>query len=620
MQFCQPDPVLTGSRSTTNIVTSDILPTIGGLDLRIAGETWKKLAESEARLHLMVELGQLEVGFPDVENFCLELESKYRSGVEGELREQGKKSPEYKVVKLCMELKMIDERKTNATLETERYKFRKQIEEEYGKNSRRARNLVKKLRQHAGEAKKTKMMTFERKMKHLRRKYREDDEEKIDKIPPAMSGLGLEGVSVFSKKKFDDKKVEEYDPVIIGDIELHDNERLILRLPPKFSIEENLPRDGLAMEQELANAKTRMTINKENEERLDDDDEGIGVEGDEEDEELEEEMERLEAEARLVYDPRRRTFDDRKRKVTDLQECARVTLPKPMDTRNEALVEMRRGTNTKVYEEYTAEVCNKKGEVKGNMTEEEKDGLKRLQKRMKEKEVVILKTDKSGKMCLVTWEEYEKMGKEHTSKDEEVGRKGIIEMEKQINGHVFFWSKMWGSGDAHGQRDRIIDSKVVSSEQLADLYLMLKDHKEGNKTRPVVTGCNSNTRGFSNCVSDLLESVNKASEEPYETNSSEDMLARIQKYNIKAEEIMREGREKILRKVMCEEHQEKDKTKGVARCSKLWNKKRAEMSNAEAEDKSLGVGSSARARARATKHGMSGRPRTRSDDAQDVSV
>jgi hypothetical protein len=67
----------------------------------------------------------------------------------------------------------------------------------------------------------------------------------------------------------------------------------------------------------------------------------------------------------------------------------------------------------------------------------------------------------------VTKEEYIQMGMEHTKKDQEIHRKGIVEKEKQLNGHVFFWAKMWGSGEAH--RDRIIDSKVVSSEQLADL-------------------------------------------------------------------------------------------------------------------------------------------------------
>ena len=204
--------------------------------------------------------------------------------------------------------------------------------------------------------------------------------------------------------------------------------------------------------------------------------------------------------------------------------------------------EERRGTNGIIYKKYREEVCNKKGEVRGNLTEDEKDGLKSLQKRIKEQEIIILKTDKSGKLCVTTREEYRKMGEEHTNKDEVIDRKGIIEKERQRNGHVFFWAKMWGSGDEHGHRDRIIDSKVVSSEQLASMYLMYKDHKEMKATRPVVTGCNSNTKGMSNSVSDLLESVNKAKEGAYEVISGEDMLAKVERYNVEAEEIKREGR------------------------------------------------------------------------------
>ena len=142
---------------------------------------------------------------------------------------------------------------------------------------------------------------------------------------------------------------------------------------------------------------------------------------------------------RQIYDTKARRFDDRKRRVTDLKECARVTLPRPLDTKHEALIERRRGTNERIYSEYRKEECNQKGNVRGNLTEEEKDGLKSLQKRMKNQEIVILKTDKSGKMCVVTREEYIRMGQEHTGKDAEIDRKTIIEKEKQLNGHVFFW-------------------------------------------------------------------------------------------------------------------------------------------------------------------------------------
>ena len=64
-----------------------------------------------------------------------------------------------------------------------KYKIRKKIEEEYGKNSRRCRNVIKNLRKGAGRIKKETMMKNEAKRKHLRRKYRDDEEELLDKIP-----------------------------------------------------------------------------------------------------------------------------------------------------------------------------------------------------------------------------------------------------------------------------------------------------------------------------------------------------------------------------------------------------------------------------------------------------
>ena len=140
-----------------------------GQELRTAEEVWVKLAESEARMHLMVELGHIQVGFPDVEQFCLDLEGKYRSTVTGGLREKGKGSPEWQIVRLCMNLKMIDERKTHSKLEGKKYSVKKKIEEEYGKNNRKGRNIVKNLRKEASRAKVTAMRKNEDKMKHLRK-------------------------------------------------------------------------------------------------------------------------------------------------------------------------------------------------------------------------------------------------------------------------------------------------------------------------------------------------------------------------------------------------------------------------------------------------------------------
>ena len=96
------------------------------------------------------------------------------------------------------------------------------------------------------------MRKDEDKMKHLRKKYRTSEEDKVDKIPDSVKDLNLEKLSIFDNRKFEEKKVTDYDAEVIGDVELTNNERLILRLPPKFAIEENLPEKGLALDEELA--------------------------------------------------------------------------------------------------------------------------------------------------------------------------------------------------------------------------------------------------------------------------------------------------------------------------------------------------------------------------------
>ena len=64
---------------------------------------------------------------------------------------------------------------------------------------------------------------------------------------------------------------------------------------------------------------------------------------------------------------------------------------------------------------------------------------------------------------------------------------------------------------------------------------MYKDHKKEGGWRPVVSGCNSNTLGLSNLLSDLVESVCGAVSDPYEVISSDDMLSRIETFNMKVE-------------------------------------------------------------------------------------
>ena len=90
---------------------------------------------------------------------------------------------------------------------------------------------------------------------------------------------------------------------------------------------------------------------------------------------------------------------------------------------------------------------------------------------------------------------------------------------------------MFNSGENHDHRGRLVNSKKTLSENTADLYLLLKDLKDGDKTRPVVTGCTSNTLGMSNNTASVLEDVAATEEDTFESISSEDMLAKTKDYN-----------------------------------------------------------------------------------------
>ena len=73
------------------------------------------------------------------------------------------------------------------------------------------------------------------------------------------------------------------------------------------------------------------------------------IEMTEEDLMIKRKAEEIEAKARQIYDPENKVFDDRKRRVTDLKECSRVTLPKPLPPDLEAVIESRRDFQTKTY-------------------------------------------------------------------------------------------------------------------------------------------------------------------------------------------------------------------------------------------------------------------------------
>ena len=90
-----------------------------------------------------------------------------------------------------------------------------------------------------------------------------------------------------------------------------------------------------------------------------------------------------------------------------------------------------------------------------NLTSSEKRGFKKLRNRVKKGEIVIIKTDKSGKLMAMKKEDYLKFGIKGVGGNRKVDRKEAKKIERKINDHTRFWIKMTNLGENHGHYQRM---------------------------------------------------------------------------------------------------------------------------------------------------------------------
>ena len=141
--------------------------------------TWQKTAGSECRLSMMVELRRMNIGFGDMENFDIAINSKFRSKYYRErVNDKGSQS---NIVREAMQIIVRDEEKYLTELYKQREKMRKDLARIHSKNSRTYRRILKTLKIEANKISQEMTHKYKNKIEHLRRKYREDDIDRIKK-------------------------------------------------------------------------------------------------------------------------------------------------------------------------------------------------------------------------------------------------------------------------------------------------------------------------------------------------------------------------------------------------------------------------------------------------------
>ena len=236
-------------------------------------------------------------------------------------------------------------------------------------------------------------------------------------------------------------------------------------------------------------------------------------------------------------------IDQRKRKVTDLKGNSKIYLPKPLAANKEANISLRRDRYHEIFHKYKQENCNKSGEQKSNLTFQQRKGLKKLSKRIRDREIFLMLTDKSGKFAVVSPEIYLKMGLVHTKKDKQISWEKVNELQREQNGHCSMWLKMSNMGENFQHEARLRETCLNKSCNVSSFHLMLKDHKKvaiGDlpQTRPLCNGSGGMGVHFNNILSDYVEAIADCMEGTIEVISTEDFLSKVNKYN---DEIDRAG-------------------------------------------------------------------------------
>ena len=308
-----------GGRKSSKL-SSTVTSAIEGVSLGEMEMTWRNLTASEMRIKMMDRLQRYKVGYNDVENFNLGLIYNSKTLNCDNYTEKDDKG----VVEIAMKFKKMDEIRNRKNLVREKLRMRKKIEKDLGKNTNQSTKLLKHLREVSETKKRELKEKYDRKISHLRKKYETDREKEMDRVPTEMEGF--ESLAVFDKDKFEEILVEEIEVVKYGEVELDEDEKAALRLHPKMALPRRLNEGYMNLPLDIAYTKLRWQLKKD-EEMEGEDEKNLDTNGGKkkkEDEEVEA------ARTRQVYDAERRVYDERKQRVTDLQECSRSFLPKPL--------------------------------------------------------------------------------------------------------------------------------------------------------------------------------------------------------------------------------------------------------------------------------------------------
>ena len=308
------------------------------------------------------------------------------------------------------------------------------------------------------------------------------------------------------------------EPKLYGGVRLDPNEMNVLSKSPNFMVLEKIDETEIEVEIEKGMMKARYELM------------GMGEEdGDQTEEEEQGRRQKEELDKNLNYANLR---------ATDIPTVQRLYPPKPATLKKEKIMDNIKEKLLETAREYKAEKCDRKGNFKHhNLNNQDAEALKELKKEVRDKNIVVFSTDKSGKFAVDTPDNYREAVMRHTERDNEIDERKVRQIEGKINHHMRQFNKMFRVGATHEHESRVTGATTSTNIPAPPLYGLRKDHKRtesefvGPPVRPVCGANQAPNSRLSHFLSRVVNDYADAANIATECRSSEEMKAAFTEYN-----------------------------------------------------------------------------------------
>ena len=448
-------------------------------------KTYVNMLKSKANIQLLKELTKHRIGTTTVENTI----RKLCSHPEGEFHTKTR----LKILDMVMKEKLSDA-----------YRCYRKKKYESNKIWRESRTIIK------GNMRGEFLNTWRRYVTRKRKEIIDDVDKKVEWLK---SKWKQEEVipKVYEDIIIDPEDTIVYDnsPRVYGaDIDLTEEEKAVLSLPPKFAMFEKIDLTECRI-------RTEEALNKLRWNRLINNNDSDVTEP-------------------QFFDANNQIVDINNLKATTLPFNPKVSMPGPVKQQEEVRLSKFRD---EVME--AAKKCSEKTKNNSNLTASEKKGLTSLKKKIVDGDVICCVTDKSGRWACDTRERYKEVCLDELrdeSRTPAIGDREHDVGERELNSHSTAILRMMGLKEGQGtQGERLRRSVQANGTGMAPFYGLRKDHKEvididkGPRVRPLCGAKECSTRRVSYLLCQLLTPL--IGQGDTQCGSTDELLNKVEKIN-----------------------------------------------------------------------------------------